>query len=124
VITDNEWNQFELIKEFLELFKEVTIIMSGSKYSTLTMTIPLYNELIDHTEDYMYSKDKSKQFLREPAKNCREKLLEYYNKTNDAYLIATILDPRFKMVYFAIILKFFKCIVQYLYKLLYKAFKY
>jgi len=100
VITDNEWNQFELIKEFLELFKEVTIIMSGSKYSTLTMTIPLYNELIDHTEDYMYSKDKSKQFLREPAKNCREKLLEYYNKTNDAYLIATILDPRFKMVYY------------------------
>ena len=38
--------------------------MSGSKYPTLTMTIPLYNELIDHTEDYMYSKDKSKQFLR------------------------------------------------------------
>ena len=93
MITDNEWNQFELIKEFLELFKEVTIIMSGSKYSTLTMTIPLYNELIDHTEDYMYSKDKSKQFLQEPAKNCREKLLEYYNKTN-------ILDLRFKIVYY------------------------
>ena len=52
MITDNEWNQFELIKKFLELFKEVTIIMSGSKYSTLTITIPLYNELIDHTEDY------------------------------------------------------------------------
>ena len=52
MITDNEWNQFELIKEFIELFKEVTIIMSGSKYSTLTMTIPLYNELIDHIEDY------------------------------------------------------------------------
>ena len=47
MITDNEWNQFELIKEFLELFKEVTIIMSGSKYSTLMITIPLYNELID-----------------------------------------------------------------------------
>jgi len=64
VITDNEWNQFELIKEFLELFKEVTIIMSGSKYFTLTITIPLYNELIDHTEDYMYLKDKSKQFFK------------------------------------------------------------
>ena len=74
--------------------------MSDSKYFTFMIIIPLYNELIDHTEDYMYSKDKSKQFLQEPAKNCREKLLEYYNKTNDAYLIATILDLRFKMVYY------------------------
>ena len=44
MITDNEWNQFELIKEFLKLFKEITIIMSGFKYSIFTLTIPLYNE--------------------------------------------------------------------------------
>jgi hypothetical protein len=74
--------------------------MSGFKYSTLTTTIPLYNELIDHTEDYMDINIESKLFLKEPAKNCRNKLLEYYNKTNDAYLMATILDPRFKMIYY------------------------
>lgn len=76
--------------------------MSGFKYSTLTTTIPLYNELIDHTEDYeeMENIDLSKSFLINTARICKDKLLEYYNKTNDAYLIATILDPRFKMKYY------------------------
>lgn len=87
----------ELIKEFLELFKETTTIMSGFTYSTLSTTIPLYNLLIDHTEEYEETEDKSKSFLKITATICKNKLLEYYNKTNDAYLIATILDPRFKM---------------------------
>ena len=41
----------EQIKDFLKIFKEVTVIMSGSFYPTLSMTIPLYNILIDHVED-------------------------------------------------------------------------
>ena len=74
--------------------------MSGFKYSTLATTIPLYNELIDHTEEYEVIKESSKLFLVNTATICKTKLLEYYNKTNDAYLIATILDPRFKMKYY------------------------
>jgi hypothetical protein len=31
---------------------------------------------------------------------CKLKLLEYYNKTNDSYLISIILDPRFKLEYY------------------------
>jgi len=38
--------------------------------------------------------------LKNAAKKCRKKLLEYYNKTNDSYLIATILDPRLKLEYY------------------------
>ena len=39
--------------------------MSSFKYFTLTMTISLYNELIDHTKDYkeMENVDLSNHFL-------------------------------------------------------------
>ena len=33
-------------------------------------------------------------------KKCKRKLLEYYNKTNDSYLVSVILDPRLKLTYF------------------------
>ncbi|GBB92155.1 hypothetical protein RclHR1_19720001, partial [Rhizophagus clarus] len=84
VITDDNWNQLELIKGFLELFKEITVIMSGSKYSTLSTTIPLYNELITYTEEYLESEELtiSNDFLKKTVEDCNRKLLEYYNKTN------------------------------------------
>ncbi|CAG8663252.1 2718_t:CDS:2, partial [Diversispora eburnea] len=34
------------------------------------------------------------------AEKCKEKLLKYYNRTNETYLIAIILDPRFKTLYY------------------------
>src|SRR5688572_26179226 len=72
--------------------------MSGSSYSTLSMVIPLYNALIDHTEDYALVEEDS--FIKTAAIKSRTKLLEYYNKTNDACIIVTILDPRLKMDYY------------------------
>ncbi|CAG8458310.1 8694_t:CDS:2 [Diversispora eburnea] len=38
--------------------------------------------------------------IKKAAEKSKEKLLEYYNKTNETYLIATILDPRFKILYY------------------------
>jgi TATA-binding protein-associated factor Taf7 len=101
--------------------------MSGSHYPTLSLTVPLYNILIDHVEDVIgnYKEDeededdeedeeendeeddeendddeKWNQIVKKAAKKCRVKLLEYYNKTNDTYLISTILDPRLKLKYY------------------------
>jgi hypothetical protein len=62
------------------------------------MVIPLYNALIDHTEDYAFKDEDT--FIKTAATNSRTKLLEYYNKTNDACIIVTILDPRLKMDYY------------------------
>ena len=72
--------------------------MSASSYSTLSMVIPLYNALIDHTEDYAFADEDS--FIKRVAIKSRDKLLNYYNKTNDACIIVTILDPRLKMDYY------------------------
>jgi len=62
------------------------------------MVIPLYNALIDHTEDYADKDEDS--FIKTAATKSQAKLLEYYNKTNNACIIITILDPRLKMDYY------------------------
>ncbi len=100
--------------------------MSGSTYPTLSTTIPLYNILIDHLEDIIEDDEinddnesgsttetesntsenendkngKWSQLIKEASKKCRKKLLEYYNKTNDSYLMSIILDPRLKLQYY------------------------
>jgi hypothetical protein len=73
--------------------------MSSSTYSTLTTTIPLYNFLIDHIED-TENETNIDPIIKEAAISYKEKLLKYYNKTNESYLIATILDPRLKLQYY------------------------
>lgn len=117
MLTENQWNELEKIKKFLSLFKEVTTIMSGSTYPTLSATIPLYNILIDHVENVIGDEneevnevessssrnedaDEWSQTIKEAAKKCKSKLLEYYNKTNDSHIISTILDPRLKLQYY------------------------
>jgi len=97
--------------------------MSSSSYPTLSTTIPLYNILIDHLEDIIGNNEtedddnnnintendnteddneneKWSQLIKEAAKKCKRKLIEYYNKTNDSYLVSVILDPRLKLTYF------------------------
>ena len=117
MITDNQWDELKKIQNFLLPFKEVTTIMSSSTFPTLSTTIPLYNILIDHVEDVINDEteeestatdeiessenekendEKWSQLIKNASKKCKEKLLEYYNKTNDSYLISTILDPRLK----------------------------
>ena len=99
--------------------------MSGFTYPTISTTIPLYNHLIDHIEDIIEDdesddnisegepiaantesesdttkEEKWSLLIKEASKKCKEKLLEYYNKTNDSYLISIILDPRLKLQYY------------------------
>ncbi|GES89785.1 zinc finger BED domain-containing protein RICESLEEPER 2-like [Rhizophagus clarus] len=107
----------DALKELDDKLK-ITVLMSGSLYPTLSMLIPLYNALIDHTEDYIsegeeenegedgnesedeIGNDNEKSTIKKAAMNCRVKLLHYYNKTNDACIIVTILDLRLKMEYY------------------------
>ena len=90
--------------------------MSGSSYPTLSMTVPLYNILIDYVEDVISDENEEDQIddennseekeeewsqvIKNVAKKSKVKLLEYYNKTGDIYLIATILDSRLKLQYY------------------------
>jgi len=73
--------------------------MSNSTYLTLSITIPIYNTLVDHVEDTI-SSVAINLIIIEAARACKEILLKYYNKTNESYIIATILDPRLKIQYY------------------------
>ena len=73
--------------------------MSNSIYPTFAVTIPLYNTLVNHIEDTI-SSYKIDLIIVATAEAYKEKLLEYYNRTNESYLIATILDPRLKIQYY------------------------
>ena len=120
-LLEEKWVEFEQIKKFLEIFKEVTIIMSGSSYPTLSMTVPLYNILIDYVKDVIGDENEENQIddennseeeeeeeeeeewsqvIKNAAKKSKVKLLEYYNKTGDTYLIATILNSHLKLQYY------------------------
>ena len=86
-------------------------------YFTLFIIISYYNFLINHIKDIIDNKKKNNENnesddnnenennnenneLKQAAKVCKNKLLEYYNKTNNTYWIATILDPRLKLEYY------------------------
>ena len=98
IFTDDNWAIFEQTKNFLELFQETTTMVSALTYPTLSITVSLYNVLIDHLEDINNRNDIDLN-IQEAAKICWEKI-EYYNKTNKTYMLAVILDPRFKMQYY------------------------
>src|SRR4051812_40156097 len=97
--------------------------MSSSSYPTLSITIPLYNILIDHIEDHISKEsndeineineetesdvnseknDEWNQLINEASVKYRTKLMKYYNKTNDSYLISIILNSRLKLNIFKI----------------------
>ncbi|CAB5364726.1 unnamed protein product [Rhizophagus irregularis] len=115
-LTEEQWNGLRKIVDFLEPFKEVTAVILGSTYSTLSMMIPLFNFLIDHVEDIIGDENEEvneenddenddeniriEKSIKKAAKYCKDKLLKYYVKTNNAYSIAVILDPRLKIQYF------------------------
>ena len=73
--------------------------MSSSTYLTLLLIVPLFNILLDHLEN-TDEKINLDETIKEVAKECYTKLKEYYNKIDKTFLIATILDPRFKMHYY------------------------
>ena len=99
IFEEDDWINFKQIYNFLRPFKEVTDIMSSSTYPTLSTVVPLYNTLIDHIEDTANMKD-TELVIMKAANSYKDKLTEYYNKTNETYLIATILDSRLKLEYY------------------------
>jgi hypothetical protein len=66
---------------------------------TVSWIIPLFNVLFDHVEDVADDNNQPK-FIREAAIQTRNKLEEYYSKTNATTMLCTSLDPRHKLSYF------------------------
>jgi len=96
-MSNSDWINLEKIATFLQPFKDLTVKMSASSYSTVFMIIPLFNIIIDHVED---TEEAATLRLREAATAAKTKLLLYYSKTNTTTMLCTALDPRRKFNYF------------------------
>ena len=50
-ISDESWSYMHDFSSFLAPFKDLTVLMSGSEYPTLGMTIPIYHSLTQHSKN-------------------------------------------------------------------------
>lgn len=117
-LSEEDWRLLKIISEFLGPFAKVTKLMEGSKYSTLSGVVPLFNKLLYHAEDWSVDV-KMCDFIRKGAKAAFTKLNKYYDKVGliliilkrirthfknlnqdlSLQLVATVLDPRMKLSY-------------------------
>ena len=75
------------------------MVMEGYKYPTLSLVVPLYNQLMSDLKACSENSLKTIA-VRAAALAAYDKLNKYYEKTSTCNIIATICDPRLKLQYF------------------------
>ena len=89
-IHNSEWDILKEIFSFLEEFALITTYIEGCDYPTLSLVVPMFNQLLDILRDV--SKDTSKNpLVMQGAAAGLQKLLNYYDKTSPIALAATFL---------------------------------
>ena len=95
----DSWINFESFLEYLLPFRKATLMICGDINPSLSMVVPLYNNLMDHLKTWMEKSDPEEPLHRSTI-TANAKITEYYNLTSDCYTISTILDPRFGLEYY------------------------
>src|SRR6185437_11074279 len=99
ILNKSEWNKLGQLVGILKPFKEATTIMSSSSYPTLSISVPLYYELVKTLEESKEN-DEIPAWLIQGCDTAIDKLLTYCRKTSILHLAAIVLDPRLKIQYF------------------------
>jgi len=103
-ISHLQWKSLAAIADLLQPFKDLTMKMSTSSNNTASDIIPLFNLVIDHTDDYCSSRGNGPGGIllriRAASKSAREKMIQYYSKTNTVTILCIALDPRRRFNYF------------------------
>lgn len=105
LILKNEWLILMTVFKFLKYFNELTQVLSGDKYVTLSLVVIGFNLLLDKiTAEIDYLRGKSDiemnwvdDTMLKGLEACLCKLLKHYSKSNWVYCAVLILDPRFKV---------------------------
>jgi hypothetical protein len=103
-ISHLQWKSLEAIADLLQPFKDLTMKMSKSSDNTASDIIPLFNLVIDHTDDHCSKQGNGPgeilSRIQAASKSAREKMMQYYSKTNTVTMLCTALDSRRRFNYF------------------------
>jgi hypothetical protein len=95
VPSDEYWVRVEYVCEFLEVFNQVTNIVSGTDYPTANLFLPevwLMKDIIDKKSSH------ENECIRSMAYKMKIKFDKYWGECNLLMSVATILDQRCKML--------------------------
>ena len=112
-LSATEWDELQVIADILAPLKDVSSMMEGNitgvggfhGNGALADVLPGFDHLLDHLERskaMLAGKGREFASLRTCVNLAWKKLDEYYKLTDDSavYLVASVLDPRLKMMYF------------------------
>ena len=101
MLQPEEWEALGHMKTLLSKFATYTNVAGGEQYATLSLIVPYYVELRHHLGDMkkIDAVGKVADTLLSELERRFGKLLDSSNKDHDPiYMIATLLDPRYKMI--------------------------
>ncbi|KAJ7982028.1 zinc finger BED domain-containing protein RICESLEEPER 2-like [Quillaja saponaria] len=90
-----EWEQVDEVCELLELFRVATNMISSSNYPTSNLYLP---EICRVKEVLNLVSENGNDFIRAIGKKMREKFDAYWDESNLLMAVASVLDPRCKLL--------------------------
>lgn len=94
--TNKEWEMFQLIEPLLFAFARVTTAFSGQSYPTANIFYPHIVSIKIALRKAMVHKDKTYNAMGHAM---MDKFNKYWEEPNNVMVLATFLDPRYKMKY-------------------------
>jgi hypothetical protein len=99
-LTNSHWYVAEKLLQFLELFYDATVTLSGVYYPTSPLIMHNILDIIQHLNQY-----ENDALLRHAVAPMKSKFLKYWRDIPMLYAFAFILDPRAKLRGFSNILR-------------------
>lgn len=95
----NEWKAAQFLVEALRPFLDATTIVSATKYPTLSMVIPLLDGMLDVLKEEE-SAESIPCLRTSPINELNERFSYTRTTSSDLFFVATVVDPRYKLVPF------------------------
>lgn len=104
LLEEVEWRGLGSLRDLLQKFDALTTKACASKsYTTISLTIVIYNKLMDTIEDYIEKNEDRLPEICRGAKAAQEKLKKYYSATDKSpiYSVVTALHPAMRYHYWS-----------------------
>ncbi|KAM6574915.1 hypothetical protein CsatA_023242 [Cannabis sativa] len=90
-----DWQNAQQLCDKLELFHEVTELISGTKYPTANISFPKICEIKTNIQSWMLSEV---PFIKDMATQMMSKFQKYWREIHGLMCVAVVLDPRYKFM--------------------------